>query len=147
MASEVRTSTQIGSPPERVWEVLMDPSRLGEWVSAHHDVDWDGGELARGSSFRQTLKLGGVKTRIEWTVAEMDAPRHARWEGIGPAGSTAQIIYELAESDGGTRFDYVNSFELPGGVLGRTAGRVASAAKGRREAERTLAQLKRLLEG
>ena len=38
--------------------------RLGDWVSAHKDVEWGGGELERGSSFHQTLRLGGVDTGI-----------------------------------------------------------------------------------
>ena len=42
--------------------------------------------------------------------------------------------------------DHTNAFELPGGPVGRLAGRVASAAKGRAEAEKSLANLKQLLE-
>lgn len=147
MAEEVRTEIEIAAPPERVWDVIMDPARLGDWVSAHREVEWAGGELERGSSFRQTLRLGGIDTGIEWTVVELDRPRRAVWTGSGPARSTAHVVYELREDGGATVFDYVNSFDLPGGVIGRLAGRVAGAAKGRREAERSLAQLKALIEG
>ncbi len=124
----------------------MDPARLGEWVSAHRDVDWEGGALKQGDSFRQTLRLGGVNTKIEWTVDELDEPRRAVWTGSGPARSVAHVVYELAERGGVTTFDYTNSFELPGGAAGRLAGRVASASKGKREAEKSLDALKELLE-
>ena len=147
MAEEVRTEIEIAAPPGRVWDVVMDPLRLGDWVSAHKDVEWGGGELERGSSFHQTLRLGGVDTGIRWTVTELDRPRRAEWRGEGPARSKAHVVYELRDLGGGTVFDYVNSFELPGGALGRLAGRVAGAAKGRKEAERSLGALKRLLEG
>ena len=146
MAEEVRTEIEIDAPAERVWDVVMDPRRLGEWVSAHRDVQWDGGELGEGDSFKQTLRLGGIDTGIEWTVVELERPRRAVWKGAGPARSTAHVVYELREQGGRTAFDYVNSFDLPGGALGRLAGRVAGAAKGRREAERSLDALKRLIE-
>lgn len=126
----------------------MDPGRLGDWVSAHRDVDWDGGELKEGDSFKQTLRLGGANTRIEWTVVELDEPKRAVWTGRGPARSKASVVYSLSESRRGpTTFDYTNSFELPGGPVGRLAGRVASASKGKAEAKKSLDSLKRLLEG
>ena len=31
----VRSSVVIAAPPERVWAVVMDPQRLGEWVTIH----------------------------------------------------------------------------------------------------------------
>lgn len=125
----------------------MDPGRLGEWVSAHRDVDWGGGGLSEGDNFKQTLRLGGANTKIEWTVDELDEPRRAVWSGRGPARSKAHVVYSLDEPERGrTTFDYTNSFELPGGPVGRLAGRVASASKGRAEAEKSLGALKRLLE-
>ena len=56
------------------------------------------------------------------------------------------MVYELEERDGGTRFSYLNEYELPGGAAGRIAGRAVSAAAGR-EVERSLERLKQLLEG
>ena len=119
----------------------MDPARLGDWVSAHRDVDWDGGELAEGDSFTQTLRLGGAKTKIEWTVVELDEPKRAVWTGRGPVKSEASVVYSLDESKGGrTTFDYTNSFELPGGAGGapgrpRRVG-VEGEGRGREEPRR-----------
>src|SRR5687768_39328 len=116
MAEEVTSSIEIDAPPKAVWDVVMDPSRLGEWVNPHKAVEWNGGELSKGDSFRQTLRLSGVDTKIEWTVIELDRPKRAVWKGAGPARSVANIVYELSEpSRGTTRFDYTNSFDLPGG--------------------------------
>jgi carbon monoxide dehydrogenase subunit G len=147
MAEEVRTSIEIEAPAAAVWDVVMDPTRLGEWVSAHKSVEWSSGDLKKGDSFRQTLRLGGVDSKIEWTVVELDRPDRAVWEGRGPARSVAHVVYELQEPRKGvTDFAYVNSFELPGGPVGRLAGRVASSSKGRKEAEKSLAALKTLIE-
>ena len=147
MSEEVKSSIEIGAPAARVWDVVMDPARLGDWVSAHKDVEWKpGGSLEEGDCFKQTLRLGGANTRIEWTVVEIERPRRAVWSGRGPARSRAHVTYELGEMRGVTTFVYANSFELPGGPIGRLAGRVASASKGRKEAEKSLAALKELLE-
>ena len=147
MGEEVRSCIEIEASPDEVWDVVMDPNRLGDWVSAHRELHWDGnGELAEGETFAQTLRLGGAKTRIEWTIVDMDRPRSAYWRGRGPISSKAYVTYELTPEGAGTRFDYCNSFDLPGGPIGRLAARVASASKGRSEAEKSLATLKRLLE-
>ena len=148
MADEVRETIEIGAPVQKVWDLIMDPNRLGEWVSTHQSVDNvpDGG-LEQGSTFDQRMKLAGKGFDVTWTVVACDAPNRAEWRGEGPAGSTASVTYELSESNGGTRFDYANGFELPGGALGRVAGRVAGDRAARAQARKTLARLKDLLEG
>jgi carbon monoxide dehydrogenase subunit G len=148
MSKEVRESISMAAAPEAVWDVVMDPSRLGEWVTTHDSVrDAPSGTLAAGDSFTQRLKLAGTGFDVRWTVTDCERPARARWEGRGPRGSRALVTYNLAPADGGTRFDYENDFELPGGVLGRVALGLLAAAPGRREARRTLENLKRLVEG
>ena len=102
--------------------------------------------LGEGDSFTQKLRLAGKSFKVDWTVDEADPPRVARWTGDGPAGSTAKVTYRLAEEDGGTRFDYENEFALPGGVLGKAAGGLLSAAPGAREARKSLERLRSLLD-
>ena len=148
MADEVRETIEIDAPVQKVWDLVMDPHRLGEWVSTHQSVDNvpDGG-LEQGSTFDQRMKLAGKGFDVTWTVRECDAPNKAAWEGAGPGGSTAHVVYELREAGHGTRFDYANGFELPGGVLGRVAGKVATGKAAHSQARKTLARLKELLEG
>ena len=88
----------------------------------------------------------GSRSRSDGGSSRRIRPALARWEGDGPAGSTARVTYRLAAEDGGTRFDYENEFALPGGALGRAAGAVLSAAPGAREARRSLERLRALLE-
>ena len=147
MSDAVRESVLIAAPAERVWEVVMDPDRLGDWVTTHDSLEGPAeGPLRSGSSFTQRLKLAGAPFKVRWTVTECSRPHLARWEGKGPGGSTAHVSYGLAEQDGDTRFNYENRFELPGGVLGRVAGKAIAAAGSEREARHSLENLKRLLE-
>ena len=147
MSRAVRESVLLAAAPERVWETVMDPARLELWVTTHDSFAGIGpGPVKRGDAFTQKLRLAGKSFEVRWQVLEADRPALARWEGDGPAGSTARVTYRLAAQDGGTRFDYENEFALPGGALGKAAGAVLSAAPGAREARRSLERLRALLE-
>ena len=144
----VNESIEIAAPPADVWAVIMDPHRLGDWVTAHRKVyDAPEGELSEGDSFKQKLRVVGPSFKVTWTIAEASEPNLAVWQGKGPAGSSADVRYELSEtSDGGTRFDYCNNFELPGGPLSMPAKSIAGPPA-TKQARKTLQNLKELLEG
>jgi uncharacterized protein YndB with AHSA1/START domain len=148
MSRSVRESVVLAAEPGEVWDTVMDPSQLERWVTTHDSYSGAGaGVLTEGDSFTQKLRLAGKSFKVNWTVEEADRPTLARWIGDGPAGSTAKVTYRLSEEDGATRFDYENEFALPGGVLGKAAGGLLSAAPGAREARKTLERLRSLLEG
>lgn len=146
--STVHVKIKIDAPPERVWETVMDPDRLGDWVTIHRSVkDVSAHPLRKGATMCQVLHMRGVSFRVNWTLAEVSAPNRAEWEGRGPAGSRARIRYELAgDADGPTEFDYTNEFQAPGGRLGMVASRVIVGAASEREANNSLKRLKALLE-
>lgn len=146
--STVQTEIQIDAPIERVWETIMDPARLGDWVTIHKSVsDVSQMPLRKGAEMDQTMQVRGLTFRVHWQLVSVDAPHAAQWEGGGPAHSNALIRYELF-SDGGDRttFRYTNEFHPPGGRLGSVAGRVIVGATSEREAKSSLSRLKALLE-
>jgi len=147
VSPSVCESVSIDAPVDRVWEKVMDARCLGEWVTTHDSVDGAvSGAAEEGMSFTQKLKLAGKRFKVRWLIVEAEPPRLARWAGEGPGGSAARVVYRLSEESGGTRFDYENEYELPGGLLGKAAGAMLSTASARREARRSLENLKRLLE-
>ena len=147
MADVVSQSIEIEAPIEEVWALVMDPDRLGEWVSIHDSVsDVPKGDLKKGSRFKQAMKLKKVPLKVRWEVVECDAPRQAKWQGEAAAGAKAQIVYELSEQDGVTTFNYENQFELPAGKVGKLAGKAFNAMSGDREAKKSLKRLKELIE-
>ena len=146
-AIEVRTSVEIEAPPERVFDAAVDPCRLDEWVTTHRSlVDEPEMPLDEGTEFRQKLRVAGLSFKVRWKITRMERPSRIEWEGEGPGGSMARVCYSLEPIAGGTRFDYVNLFELPGGKLAAKAAGMIGEDKGREEAERSLANLKQLLE-
>jgi len=143
----VERSIDIAAPPDRIYDVVMDPRRLGDWVTIHVGLKAaPNGGLERGSELVQCLKLAGRRFDVHWDVVEADRPSRVVWEGRGPVHSRAKVVYELQPGDNNrTAFNYVNEYSLPGGPLGRIAG---GALRGvaERESERTLQRLRGLVE-
>jgi uncharacterized protein YndB with AHSA1/START domain len=147
--STVQDEIVIDAPIERVWETVMDPRRLRDWVTIHKSVEnFPRPPLRRGATMDQAMSVRGITFRVHWRLVELDAPRLARWEGAGPAHSDALIRYELStDQNGRTAFRYTNEFHPPGGRLGSVAGRFIVGATSEREARSSLLRLKTLLEG
>lgn len=143
---KVERSIEIAAPPEAVYEVVMDASRLGEWVTVHKElVHAPERLLEEGDELAQKLKVAGKAFKVSWTVAKAERPRDVEWEGRGPMGTKARVSYDLEPRSGGTCFNYVNEYELPGGALGKLGAKAVARTAGK-EADRTLVKLKGLLE-
>ena len=143
----VTASIQIDAPPERVYDTMLDPSKLDDWVTIHRRVNSaDDGRPHEGFEMEQTLCLRGANFKVRWTLTDADRPDRATWEGRGPAHSYARTSYRLTAHDGGTRFDYENEFKAPGGIIGAAASRALMGGVPQREATRSLQRLKALLE-
>ena len=143
----VKASIQIDAPPDRVYDTVLDPGRLHEWVTIHRRVNRsDDGRPHEGYEMEQTLCLRGANFKVRWTLTDAERPDRATWEGRGPAHSYARTSYRLTAHDGGTRFDYENEFKAPGGIVGAAASRALMGGVPQREANRSLQRLKALLE-
>ncbi len=119
--STVNAKIQIEAAIDEVWETIMDPGRLGDWVTIHKSVrDVSSSPLQPGATMVQSMGVRGVTFHVHWTLVAVDAPNSAEWEGLGPAHSRARIGYALSSGAGGcTIFEYTNEFHPPGGRLGR----------------------------
>jgi uncharacterized protein YndB with AHSA1/START domain len=146
--SIVHVTIQIDAPKDRVWETIMNPDRLKDWVTIHRAVrDVSDHPLKQGSTMQQTLHMRGVSFHVNWKLIDVSPPDRAEWEGRGPAHSRAKIGYALSgDGDGPTKFEYTNEFSPPGGRLGTLASRVIVGAASEREANNSLQRLKGLLE-
>lgn len=149
MPDEVRTSIEIDAPMQDVWDLILDPDRLSEWVTIHRSVEEHTiqGTPKKGDRMKQRLSLRGAPLKVDWELVVCDAPGHAEWHGRGPARSKAETEYTLTEAGTDrTRFAYRNVFKPPMGPLGGVAARALVGGLPRREAEASLQRLKGLLE-
>ena len=107
MRAEARI--QIQAPPERVWEMVSDVTRMGEWSPECVRAEWVGGATgpAVGAKFKGHNKIGRFlkwSTTPEVTVAE---------RGREFAFRTKETIwrYRLAPSADGRGTEVTESFE------------------------------------
>jgi uncharacterized membrane protein len=143
---KVQRTMHIAAPPQAVYDVVMDPHRLQDWVTVHHHLEGSPrSPLQKGSQLTQCLKLAGKRIKLHWRVVQNEPCEHVVWEGRGPVASRARVEYRFDSNDGGTDFSYVNEYELPGGPFGRVAGRAVSRVT-QKELDGSLQRLKRLVE-
>jgi carbon monoxide dehydrogenase subunit G len=145
--SLVTASTWIAAEPAQVWNMIMDPRRLSDWVTIHRGLlRADDGRVRVGYEMDQRIHLRGVSLDVHWTLVDCRPNALAVWEGRGPARSRAHSEYILTAERGGTRFDYRNDFRAPLGPVGAIVSRALVGGIPEREARRTLERLRAHLE-
>ncbi len=84
--STVRVTIDIDAPPEEVFDTIMDPNRLGDWVTIHRSVSNVSAQPdSDGAKMDQVLCMRGVNFKVHWTLVHVTRPHEAEWEGRGPA--------------------------------------------------------------
>lgn len=146
--SEVRSTIDIDASPEAVFDVVLDPARLKDWVTIHREtISADDGPPREGMEMQQRMRLRGAEFKVSWELVACERPTHAEWKGRGPARSKAETEYTLeALPEGGTRFSYRNAFKAPLGPLGAVAGKALVGGVPEKEAVASLKALKKLME-
>ncbi len=141
--SLVTASIHVAAPPSEVWKTVMDPARLGDWVTIHRRLlRADAGPPRVGFTMDQQIHMRGVSLEVHWTLVECEEGERAVWEGRGPARSHAHSEYLLSAEGEGTRFDYRNEFRAPLGPVGALVSRALVGGMPEREARRTLERLR-----
>jgi hypothetical protein len=134
------------APPQDIWAIVMDPLRLGDWVTIHRRLlHADAGPPRVGFQMEQLLHLRGVNITVHWELVECQPYQRAVWRGHGPARSSASTEYHIDPMPGGARFDYRNEFHAPLGFIGALASRALVGGIPERETTLTLARLRALL--
>ncbi|MEU4217945.1 SRPBCC family protein, partial [Actinoplanes sp. NPDC026623] len=132
-------SAGVAAEPDRVFAVLADPARMGDWLVAHSG--WPApppAELVTGARFRQGVKLMGVPSEVRWTVTGAEPPRTIWLDGTGPMGIAVGLYLSVAPAAGGALV------RCDGGVEGGTADGPLGAMLARNLAEAVQRSLQRL---
>jgi len=141
--SLVTTSIRIDAPPEKVWDMVMNPHCLEEWVTIHRRlIRAEEGPPHVGYRMDQQIHLRGVTLEVRWELTQCIQNQRAVWEGRGPARSKAHTEYLLRAEGNGTRFDYRNEFRPPLGPVGAIVSRALVGGIPEREANRSLERLR-----
>ena len=106
----------MAAPPERVWDLVSDVTRVGEFSPETFEAQWLGGATgpAPGVRFRGHVKRNG-RGPVYWTVCTVTACEPGREFAFSVGGPRGTIVntwrYQLEPAAGGT--DVTESFELP----------------------------------
>jgi uncharacterized protein YndB with AHSA1/START domain len=146
--ADVTVTREIAAPPERVWALVSDMTRMGEWSPEATGGKWLGDATgpATGARFRGTNKAGWQRWSTTCRVIEcVPGERFTFAVTIGPA-KVATWSYDIEPTGDGCRVteswtDDRSPFFA--GVSKRATGVKDRAAHNRRNMERTLEALER----
>lgn len=151
-STPVCVSRQIGAPAERVWALVTDLERMGEWSPENTGGAWVRGSSGPGPGARVkgTNRNGKRRWSTEVRVVTFEAPRSfefdvtalglavARWGyAIEPAGDRCRVTETWVDRRGW----------LVRALGGPVSGVAERAAHNRQGMERTLAALAASAEG
>ena len=147
-------STLIDAPPQVVWALVSDVTRMGEWSPECVRCEWVEGATSavQGARFKGSNKRGFARWSTTCTVVTADAPEELAFK-VGDPDKADAIVwrYTLRPEGEGTRLS--ESFDLPKEqawyyrFINRAIGvkdRQADMTKGM---ETTLARIKAVAEG
>jgi len=77
---DVEESVHVDAPAERVWSLLGDPTRIGEFSPEMYKATWRrGSALGVGARFIGRNRRGWHRWRTFCTVVTYDPPREVAW--------------------------------------------------------------------
>ena len=140
-------TVHIDAPPDVVWELVSDVTRIGEFSPETFEAEWLKGATAPavGVKFRGHVKRNGIGP-IYWTVCRIitcEPGRELAFTVLGPGGMDVNTWrYQLEPSGDGT--DVTESFELAGALPVRIYWLLAGWTRGKTNRENMLTTLNRI---
>jgi uncharacterized protein YndB with AHSA1/START domain len=105
-ATRIVSSADIAAPPERVFAYVTTPANWPRWHPQSRAVS---GVVDRtpqpGEKTIEDFEIAGRKGRATWVSVAVDPPRRWEFEGRSDGGGGARIVYSLAPTTEGTRFE------------------------------------------
>jgi uncharacterized protein YndB with AHSA1/START domain len=151
MSDEVTVTREIAAPPERVWAMVADVTRMGEWSPETEDATWLGGATGPqpGAKFRGTNRNGKRRWNTVATVVDADRGRSFAFRIRAAGLKVAEWRYTFAPTETGCRVTetWIDQRGRIATTLGKPVSGVADrAAHNRSGMEQTLERLKAVAE-
>lgn len=110
--SRVEVSTQIAAPPERVWDLIGDPTRMGEWSPECKALAWIGDSTAPaiGAKFKGRNRNGWRRWTTRCTIVSYQPGREIAWDVDFFGIPVSRWGYQIEAGDRGSRCRVVESF-------------------------------------
>jgi uncharacterized protein YndB with AHSA1/START domain len=115
----MRTATQgevrirIEAPPERVWSVLADLDRMGDWSPECYRVDWLDGASSPpkvGARFKGRNRYGMMRWSMTCEVREVEPGKRLAWSTM--AGDRELVRWTYRIDPGADGIELIESFDV-----------------------------------
>jgi uncharacterized protein YndB with AHSA1/START domain len=103
MADQVKVSREICAPAEKVWAMITDLPRMGEWSPENDGATWMSGAQGPsvGAAFKGSNKNGTKKWTTDGKVVECESPRVFAFSVSVPGFKVADWRYEIEPTAAG----------------------------------------------
>ena len=108
----IEKSAEFPVSPEKLWDVVGNPSRFDEWLNMH--VKWKNevpADLQPGVQLVQVASVLNMPNTITWTIDEYEAPKVIKLSGTGMAGVKISLTSTIAPTDAGSSVTFQTDFE------------------------------------
>jgi uncharacterized protein YndB with AHSA1/START domain len=143
-SGEVRI--HIDASPDRVWELVADLERMGEWSPECYRVEWIEGASSPavpGARFRGWNRFGLLRWSVPCEVKTADPGRELAFSTIDRGREMVRWCYRLEPTDDGANL--IESFEVMWlSLAGRLAEDFLMRNRDRRREEAMRATLQRI---
>jgi hypothetical protein len=139
-------TVHMAAPPDRVWDLVSDVTRIGEFSPETFEARWTRGSTGpeAGAWFKGHVRRNGIGP-VYWTLCRVVACEPGREFGFAVMMGDRAVNtwrYVLTPADGGT--DVTESFELTGMLPLRLYWAVLGWARGRTNREGMRTTLERI---
>ena len=152
MAGTIEESIDIGAPPERLYDMVSDLSRMGEWSPENRGGKWVGGATgaAEGAKFRSRNRRGWRRWSTVAHIVTANPPKEVAWESRSFGLKIALWRYQFEPNGTGGTTVTESTEDVRGSimnVLGPLATGVRDrAGENKKNMRATLEQLKKAAE-
>ncbi|MBW3657050.1 MAG: SRPBCC family protein [Actinobacteria bacterium] len=145
--TRIERSVTIDVPPERIFQELTSWDGLRRWSAITVDHTGPSRCSGVGDAFAQTIRLAGfLDLRTDWEVTAYDPPRSVAYRATGPGGGRLRMRQDVEPAGDGGRLHLDVEYDLPGRAFGAVVDRLYARRRIRTDVERTLENLRGLLE-
>lgn len=147
--TDVEVKVRVEAPAERVWALVGDPTRMGEWSPECTKVSWTGGAArpAPGARFRGSNRNGVRRWSTLSTIVTCESGAELTWDVSFLGMPVSRWGYRIDPDPDGTACTVVESFTDHRSGLFLALGPIARGVKdvethNRAGMELTLARIK-----
>ena len=121
----VSIARHVDAPIGRVFDLVVSPPRLAEWMTIVTRVHDAPEALDRpGATYHADLKVGGRRLTARWTVTKVVAPRLLRVMTDDDRDGRSTVWLTLTSIGEGTEIQLEVDYELPAAFLGQFTDRI-----------------------